>query len=216
MYKAVIFDLDGTLLDTLDDLASAVNYALSTYSLPQRSREEICSFIGNGAKKLILRASENDARSDEILESFRLYYKEHSADTTKPYEDVLEMLSSLKEKGIKTAVLSNKPDFLTTALSKKYFGDLIGFAQGEKEHEGIPRKPAPDALFSVMETLGVAKEETVYVGDSDVDIKTAKNAGVDCISVTWGFKSKAFLEENGATHLANTTAQVLRFCGVEI
>ena len=204
MYKAVIFDLDGTLLDTLDDLASAVNYALSIYSLPQRSREEICSFIGNGAKKLILRASENDARSDEILECFRLY------------EGVLEMLSSLKEKGIKTAVLSNKPDFLTTALSKKYFGDLIGFAQGEKEHEGIPRKPAPDALFSVMETLGVRKEETVYIGDSDVDIKTAKNAGVDCISVTWGFKSRAFLEENGATHLADTTAQVLRFCGVEI
>lgn len=215
MYKAVIFDLDGTLLDTLDDLTSAVNYALSTYALPLRTKEEIRSFIGNGIKKLLERACENKVKTEVLLPLFKGYYKEHCADKTQPYQGVMTMLMRLKQEGIKSAVVSNKAHFATEALVKRYFDGLIFITQGEDEEHGVMRKPNPGSLLAVMEKLGIKKEEAVYVGDSDVDIQTAKNADIDCISVTWGFKEEAFLRANGAKRLAKNTAQILQFCGVE-
>ena len=210
-YQTVIFDLDGTLLDTLDDLTSAVNYALSRFSLPKRDREEVRSFVGNGQRKLLERASENKVLTDELLPLFREYYIQHSSDKTQPYEGILKLLKDLKKQGIKTAVVSNKPHYATKPLVERYFGDLISLTQGEDEEHGVMRKPDPASLLTIMEKLNADKKTTVYIGDSEVDIITSKNAGVDCISVSWGFKTADFLKENGATALADTTAELTEF-----
>lgn len=211
MYKTIVFDLDGTLLDTLDDLTDAVNAALTAYSLPNRTREEVRAFIGNGIVKLMQRACgiENYPDFDGLLWAFKRHYKAHCADKTKPYDGVLELLCALKERGVKTAVLSNKADFAVKQLAKTYFDGMLLEAVGENEAAGIRKKPAPDALFSVMETLGASANETLYVGDSEVDIQTAANAGVDCLSVTWGFKDKDFLIENGGKIFADTPLEIL-------
>jgi phosphoglycolate phosphatase len=199
MYTTVVFDLDGTLLDTLDDLAAAVNHALTAFGLPVRTKEEVRGFIGNGIAKLMQRAvGYEHSRFDEILAEFKRHYGAHCADKTQPYEGVLPLLQRLKEKGVRTAVLSNKADFAVKALADTYFKGLLLEAVGENESLGIRKKPAPDALFAVMERLGVSNNQTLYIGDSEVDIQTAKNAGVACACVTWGFREKAFLEKNGA------------------
>ena len=210
-YTTVIFDLDGTLLNTLDDLTSAVNYALSVFGLPTRNREEVRAFIGNGQKKLLERASANKVPTDELLPLFREYYIEHSADQTKPYDGVITLLTALQLQGVQTAVVSNKPHYATQPLVEEYFGDLILLAQGEDEANGVMRKPNPTALLTVMKKLDAKKEETVYIGDSEVDIVTAKNAEVDCISVAWGFKDEDFLRQNGAVKLAKTMEELYRF-----
>ncbi len=213
MYQTIIFDLDGTLLDTLDDLADAVNYALQSFDLPLRTREEVRSFVGNGVANLMQRAvGETHLKQSEILETFRAYYKAHCEDKTKPYEGVIELLSELKKRGIKTAVVSNKMDSAVKALAKTYFNGLIGDTVGENEAAGIRRKPAPDSLIAVMEKLGADKQSTVYVGDSEVDIQTANNAGVECISVTWGFKDEVFLIENGGKIFVDAPMDILNFC----
>ena len=213
MYETIIFDLDGTLLDTLDDLWNAVNAALQKFSLPTRTREEVRSFIGNGIVKLMERAAgEVDKQIlDGVLAEFKRYYGEHCEDFTKPYEGIMELLEYLKGKGIKTAVVSNKADFAVKKLADGYFKGLLQEAVGENEEGGIRKKPAPDSLLAVMERLGAGTRSTVYVGDSEVDIQTAKNAGVDCISVTWGFKDKDFLIANGAKTLINAPKELLRF-----
>ena len=215
MYKTIIFDLDGTLLDTLDDLTAAVNFALAEFSLPMCTREEVRGFVGNGIAKLMERAvgEENLEKVDfeKVLSSFKEYYKEHCADYTRPYENVLALLQTLQEKGVQRAVLSNKADFAVKMLAKEYFKDLLQEAVGENEEAGIRKKPAPDSLFAVMEKLGAKPEETVYVGDSEVDIQTAENGGVDCISVTWGFKDESFLKEHGAKILIDTPMDILKF-----
>ena len=216
MYEVIIFDLDGTLLDTLDDLHTSVNAALATFSYPLRTREEVRSFVGNGIVKLMQRAVGEEVcqRQDfqNILSAFKEYYKAHCADATKPYEGIMELLHTLKNRGLKTAVLSNKADFAVKMLAKEYFGDLLQEAVGENEAAGIRKKPAPDSLFAVMERLKADKNSTVYIGDSEVDIQTANNAGVDCISVTWGFKDETFLKENGAKMLVNDPMEILVFC----
>ncbi len=214
MFETVIFDLDGTLLDTLDDLAGAVNAALSAYGFPLRTREEVRVFVGNGIKNLIERAigEENHPNFEKVFEYFKSYYKEHCADETKAYNGVIELLENLKLRGVKTGVLSNKADFATKLLVKEYFPNLLDLAMGENEAAGIRKKPAPDAVFAMMEALGAKRETTVYIGDSDVDIQTAKNAGVACISCTWGFRDKAFLMKNGASVLVNTPMEILDFC----
>lgn len=209
MYKTIVFDLDGTLLDTLDDLYAAVNAALGKYGLPLRTREEVRTFVGNGAVNLMRRASDGKWEIDELMQVFNSYYKAHCADKTKPYDGILELLQYLKAQGVQTAVLSNKPDFAVKMLVKDYFGDLCSIALGENEKEGIRKKPAPDALYSVLKTLGAEKSTAVYVGDSEVDIQTAKNAGVDCISVSWGFKTREFLLQNGATTIVDTPNDLL-------
>ena len=212
MYELIVFDLDGTLLDTLDDLTTAVNEALTRQGLPTHTREKIRSFIGDGLRALIRRAvGYEHEREEEIMRCFRAYYKEHCAVKTQPYTGVIELLSFLKNKGVHTAILSNKADLATQQLSKLFFDGLVEDAQGENEGAGIPRKPAPDALFAMMKRFGTTNANTLYVGDSEVDIQTAKNAGVDCISVSWGFKSEAFLKEHGAMKIARSTEEIVGF-----
>ena len=214
MYETIVFDLDGTLLDTLDDLTAAVNFALTKNHLKTRTREEVRNFIGNGIVKLMERAVGEPEKADftQILQDFKVYYKEHCSVYTKPYDGIMELLSALKNRGVKLAMLSNKADFAVKMLAKEYFGDLFLEAIGENEEAGIRKKPAPDSLFAVLQHLGTDKTATVYVGDSEVDIQTAQNAGVDCISVTWGFKDKEFLIDNGATVLVDKPMDILRYC----
>ena len=211
MYSAVIFDLDGTLLDTLDDLWVAVNAALTKFSLPVRTREEVRSFVGNGIVKLMERATGEVEKEvfDGALAEFKRYYGEHCEDKTKPYDGIMSLLKALQAKGVQTAVVSNKADFALKKLAKSYFDGLLQYAVGENEEGGIRKKPAPDSLLAVMESMGVGTDSTVYIGDSEVDIQTAQNAGVPCISVTWGFKDKGFLIENGATLFADNAEEIL-------
>ncbi len=212
MYKLVAFDLDGTLLDTLDDLANAVNAGLQQCKLPLRTREEIRSFVGNGIARLVsLAVGERQDKQADVLSAFRVYYGAHCKDNTKIYDGINELLAALKMRGIKTAVLSNKADFAVKLLVDDYFPNCFFASQGENEAQGIRRKPAPDALLAIIEQAGVTREETLYVGDSEVDIQTANHAGVDCVSVTWGFKDEPFLLANGGTRIARTPNEVLEF-----
>ena len=213
MYETIVFDLDGTLLDTLSDLHAAVNFALEKYAFPKRSKDEVRSFVGNGIAMLIRRAiGKETPLFESVLQAFKEYYAAHCADETKPYDGIMPLLESLQKQGIKTAVVSNKADFAVKKLADEYFGGLLLDAVGEDEANGIRKKPAPDSLLAVMDKLGADKQKTVYVGDSEVDIQTAQNAGVPCISVTWGFKDKAFLIENGAKILIDAPDEILKYC----
>lgn len=213
MYEVIIFDLDGTLLDTLDDLHASVNAALAAFSYPARTREEVRAFVGNGIAKLIERAlGEKTKDFNEVLEYFKTHYGAHCMDKTKPYEGIKELLQTLQDKGVKAAVVSNKADFAVQKLAREYFDGLLCMSVGEDEAHGIRKKPAPDSLLKVIETLGVDKENAVYVGDSEVDIQTAQNAGVPCVSVTWGFKDKDFLVENGGKIFAKNAEELLSYC----
>lgn len=208
--KLVIFDLDGTLLDTLEDLADSVNFALRQHGFPTRTLSEVRTFVGNGMQKLIERAVPNgtDAQTvQEVLKQFKTYYAAHCTCKTKPYDGIVPLLQTLREKGILTAVVSNKGDFAVQSLCADYFPGLLDFAVGEKE--GIRRKPCPDSVLAVLTHFQAAAEEAVYVGDSDVDIETAQNAGMDCISVTWGFRDEAFLRTHGATQLVSRPEEMI-------
>ena len=201
-YHTYIFDLDGTLLDTLDDLTSAVNYALRSYGMPEHSREDVRRFVGNGVRMLMIRAipdGERNPQFEEVFSTFRQYYLEHSLDRTRPYDGIPEMLARLKQRGCRLAVVSNKFDAATKELCRHFFADTIEVAVGEHEAEGIRKKPAPDTVNEALSQLGVDRLDAVYVGDSDVDLQTARNAGLPCISVLWGFRDKDFLLANGAT-----------------
>ncbi len=209
-YKLVIFDLDGTVLDTLFDLYSSVNCSLREYSLPERSIEEIRSFVGNGIRLLIERAvPENidDALTDKVFEFFKLHYKEHSCDNTKPYDGVVRLIKALKSNEIKIAVVSNKADFAVKNLVKKYFDGMFDFAVGERE--GIAKKPAPDSVLEAIKAFNAEKDEALYVGDSEVDIDTAKNAGIDCIAVSWGFRDEEELKKHNAPVISKCPSELL-------
>ena len=171
------------------------------------------SFVGNGIVMLMRRAvGENTAVDfDGVLAEFKSYYGAHCADCTQPYDGVLALLRTLQEKGVQAAVVSNKADFAVKSLAKTYFDGLLKEAVGENEEKGIRKKPAPDSLLAVMKDLGAAGTETLYVGDSEVDIQTAKNAGVACVSVTWGFKEREFLLKNGAEILVDSPLEILKF-----
>ncbi|DAA83320.1 MAG TPA: HAD family hydrolase [Cyanobacteria bacterium UBA10660] len=211
MKKTVIFDLDGTLLNTLDDLADSTNYALSKFGYPTRTIDEVRQFVGNGVAKLIERAipeGKNNPNFEKCLAIFKENYAQNMYNKTAPYNGIIEMLSNLKSKGIKIAVVSNKFDLAVKELCKKYFEGFIDFAAGENEAQGIKKKPAPDTVISVLNEFNFASEDAVYVGDSDVDIMTAKNSKMSCISVTWGFRDEKFLLENGATILINAPSEI--------
>ena len=208
-YKTYIFDLDGTLLDTLNDLHASCNYALRTHGMPERSLEEVRQFVGNGVKKLMERAIPDGLENplfEETLQTFRQHYLLHNLDTTLPYPGIMEMLQQLKVQGKRIAVVSNKFYAATQDLCKHFFGDTIQVAIGERED--IKKKPAPDTVLEALRQLQVTRQDAVYVGDSEVDVETARNSGIPCISVLWGFRSKSFLLSHGATTFIETPIEL--------
>ena len=211
-YQTYIFDLDGTLLDTLGDLAAAVNYALRTHNMPEHSIDDVRRFVGTGVRKLMERAiPDGEANPDfeAAFATFREYYMHHSLDTTKPYTGIPEALKALKSKGCRLAVVSNKMMAATQELCRYFFPDTIEVAIGENEAAGIRKKPAPDTVIAALKALGVGQEGAVYVGDSDVDIETARNSGLPCISVLWGFRDREFLLHHGATTFISSPSELL-------
>ena len=211
-YQTYIFDLDGTLLDTLGDLAASVNYAMRTHGMPEHSVDEVCRFVGNGVRRLMERAVPGGADHpafEAAFATFRRHYMEHSLDTTRPYKGIPEMLQELKRRGRHTAVVSNKFDAATKELCRHFFPDTIDVAVGEHEAEGIRKKPAPDTVLQALSQLGVGQEGAVYVGDSDVDIQTARNSGLPCISVLWGFRDREFLLAHGAETFVSQPSELL-------
>ena len=211
MYNTYIFDLDGTLLSSLADLAASCNYALRTNGMPERTLDEVRRFVGNGVKKLMERATPDGLQNplfDKTLADFRQHYMKHNLDTTCPYEGVMPMLEELQRRGKKVAVVSNKFFAATQELCHHFFSDLVTVAIGERED--IRKKPAPDTVIEALRQLNATAEESVYIGDSDVDIDTARNAGMPCISVLWGFRDKDFLIEHRATTLVATPQEILK------
>ena len=207
--KTVIFDMDGTILDTIDDLADSVNHSLKAFDFPTRSREEIRTFIGNGLAQLIhlsVPTGTSEQEEKKVFEEQKRYYALHAADKTKPYEGITELLRSLKEHGIKTAVVSNKNDPNVKALSEKYFKGLFDASIGVRD--GVPRKPAPDLVNIALKEMNAAKCDTVYVGDSEVDVATAKNSGLRMITVLWGYRTKEELLDKGAENFVTTAAEI--------
>ena len=208
-YPFVFFDLDGTLLNTLDDLCDSVNTVLTRHGLPCITREETAGFLGNGAGWLIHCALPKgiDAKLEkEILSEYKPYYAAHCCIRTAPFPGVMEMLSALQAAGARMAVVSNKPDGAVRELSELFFGALMEEAVGEMPE--IRRKPAPDTIFEVMRRMDAAKEESVYIGDSEVDLEMAENCGLPCISVTWGFRSEEQLKKAGAKVLAHSAEEL--------
>ena len=208
-YKLAIFDMDGTILNTIDDLAACLNFVLEKSGFPARTMDEVISFIGNGLRKLIERGVPEGTDSetvDKVLADFKEYYAVHCADKTAPYDGIIELLENLRRNGCLTAVVSNKADDAVQELCRKYFDGLFDYAVGERS--GILRKPAPDSVNEVLEKLNVKRENAVYIGDSDVDIKTAENAGMDSIIVEWGFRERDFLLKKGAKTIVSAAKEI--------
>ena len=208
--KTVLFDLDGTLLNTLGDLTASTNAAMEKMGFATHTLDDVRRFVGNGIGLLIARSipgGKENPKYEETLQVFREHYGAHCLDTTQPYPGVMEMLHQLQANGVKMGILSNKADFAVKSLCQRFFGPLVPVAVGERP--GVRRKPAPDAVLACMEELKSDAAHTVYVGDSDVDIETARNAGLRCLSFTWGFRDRAFLLEHGATTLVDTPKALL-------
>ncbi len=200
-FDTIIFDLDGTLLDTADDFTNSLNYCLKKHSLPQRTREQAISYVGNGSKTFVQRAlPKNCDLLDQIYEEYKAHYRENVAIFTKPYEGIMSMLNELCSMGMKIAIVSNKPDNGVKALNEKFFSDYIKIAIGDTP--GISIKPNDGTLKLALNELGSISEKTIYVGDSEVDVMTSRNAGMKHIAVTWGFRTKEQLVQAGAQTLA--------------
>lgn len=210
MIKTILFDLDGTLLNTLTDLANCVNYALNANQLPQRTTAEIRAFLGNGIRNLIEKSVPQDTKTaltDKVFQAFKAYYLEHSLDFTAPYEGIRELLAILKERGVKMGIISNKVDAAVQQLNRQFFETYMDIAIGERE--GVRRKPAPDSLLFAMEALNATAETTLYVGDSEVDYETAKAAHLRCALVTWGFRDESELRTLNADFYINKAEELL-------
>lgn len=207
--KAVIFDLDGTLLNTLDDLYLSVNHMLEKFGLPLRSKKEVRNFLGSGVKVLVDKSlpASFDGNREECLSVFKEYYDKHESDHTAPYDGIKAVLMKLHEKGVKSAIVSNKYDAAVKRLKEDYFGFLVDFAVGEGN--GVRIKPAPDGVEKALAGLGVKKQESVYAGDSEVDFLTAKNAGMNFIAVSWGFRDRDRLIETGAETIIDKPDELL-------
>ncbi len=198
-YDLAVFDMDGTILDTLEDLKNSLNYSLRKSRLPERTLAEVRNFVGNGIRKLVERGvpeGTSTELTDEVFRSFNEHYAVHCFDHTIPYDGISALLEDVRRIGIKTAVVSNKSDYAVQSLCGRYFRGLFDFAVGAKD--GIRKKPYPDSVNEAIKLIGAEKPRTVYIGDSEVDIETAKNAGIDCISVDWGFRERDILVRSGA------------------
>ena len=205
-YHAILFDMDGTLLDTLTDMQDAVNHVLAAHGLPLRTLEEVRRFVGNGAGPLIHRAlPEGYHREQEVLAEYRAYYQAHNCIRTCPYLGIPELLEQLRQRGLKLAVVSNKPDETTRTLAARFFPGLAALGQ----RDGIPSKPAPEMVWSAMEQLGVDAQHALYVGDSEVDVEMAHRAGLPLAAVAWGFRGRALLEQAGARCIVDTVPELL-------
>ena len=213
-YKAAIFDLDGTLMDSLQDLWLSVNHALDQMDFPTRSIDEVRQFVGNGVGKLVQRAvpeGTSDALTEQCLRLFKQHYVEHCREHTAPYEGIISLLQALHQQGIRTAIVSNKLQSGVDELVDEHFKGIIDVAIGERE--GIRRKPAPDMVDLSVQQLRLEKADCLYIGDSDVDVQTARNAGLDCVAVLWGFRSRDVLLQAGAIRFVEHPAELLEFFG---
>lgn len=208
--KLAVFDLDGTILDTVEDLTASVNAALTASGFPARSVEDVRRFVGNGIRKTLERSvpeGTSAAAVDRLYEDFSAHYRVHSADRTRPYDGIPALVTSLREAGMKTAVVSNKVDSAVKALCAQFFPGLFDLTVGERA--SVPRKPSPEGVREVLDALGIAPQDAVYIGDSEVDIQTARNAGMQEILVSWGFKGRAFLEAHGAACVVDTPSEIV-------
>ena len=217
MKKLVIFDMDGTILDTMEDLQDAANVTTDCFGYPRVGRERIRLGLGNGARHLvesILPEGTAAAEIDRVLSFYAPYYKEHSQVKTCPYAGIPELLQALRQAGVQTAVVSNKPDFAVQSLCKYYFSGLFDFFCGERQ--GIRRKPFPDSVNEVLKKLQIDRGSAVYVGDSEVDFQTGLNAKMDCITVDWGFRTEAELRDAGAQIIAHSVKELAQLLGVNL
>lgn len=209
-YSAVLFDLDGTLLYTLEDIAAALNRTLSAHGMPALTLDRVRAFVGSGSKRLVelaVPAGTDRASADAVLYDYRADYDKNCDVKTRPYDGIPELLDTLKDCGVKLAVVSNKPDGAVKALSAAHFPGIFSIAVGEGP--SVRRKPAPDTVLAAMSELGAVKDETLYVGDSEVDVETARNAGVACISAGWGFRTRQQLIEAGALRIIGSPSELL-------
>lgn len=216
-YKAAIFDLDGTLLNTLDDLWASVNEYLGRHGLPARSRMEVRSFLGNGARELIRRSLPvpvTDGELDKAVSEYKKIYERNMSRSTRPYDGIPQLLLALREAGIQTAVVSNKPDHATRSLVESLLPGLLTVAVGDRPD--APRKPDPGTVLGILDRLGVRPQDALYVGDSEVDVRTAKNAGMDSAAVAWGFRDRDLLESEKPIYLVETPAQLAGVLGVDL
>ena len=208
-YELAVFDMDGTILYTLDDICNGVNETLVRHGLPRRDIDSIRRNIGHGIRHEIessVPEGTDESVIDAVFHDFHAWYEVHCNDNTRPYEGIVELLQSLKEEGIRCAVVSNKADYAVKALSDIHFRGLMEASVGEME--GIARKPAPDEVDEVLRLIGVDRKKAVYIGDSEVDIETARNAGMDCIAVSWGYRDRWMLEASGAKVIADNVEQL--------
>ena len=209
-YTTIVFDCDGTLLDTSTDLYNSVNYVLSKHNFPEKSLSEVKAALGNAVTYLMRQCLPSTVADDELapyIEEFKAYYGEHLKDTTAPYPGILDMLDALREKGYKLAIVSNKIQEAVTPLNKEYFGDRLPVAIGERP--GLQRKPAPDMVLQALKELNSTPEESIYIGDSELDVATAENSGLLCIGVTWGFREESLLHELGVKHIARKAEDII-------
>ena len=216
MITTVIFDMDGTVLNTLDDLATSVNYVLTRYGMPVHCTEDYRRYFGNGiryALECAVPKGTEETTIDQMLPVFKEHYNAHCLDKTRPYDGIPELMKALRDRGFKLAIVSNKIDSAVKELNAKFFSAYVDVTIGERE--GIQRKPAPDTVVQALKELKSSKHEAVYIGDSEVDLQTAANAGLPCISVLWGFREKDFLTEQGATVFANTPQEIYDLLGRE-
>ena len=211
-YKAVLFDMDGTVLDTLGDLTNAVNHVLALYDMPQREKRDVAGFLGNGAAHLLAKSVPAGTSEETLAEMLRVYqpwYDSHCAILTAPYPGVLPMMEALRKAGVKQAVISNKQDSAVRQLAEQHFPGLLEVAVGESAT--VRRKPNPDAVLAALREMHVAREDAVYVGDTEVDLRTAENAGLACAAVGWGFRTEEQLRTAGAGHVFHTADELLNW-----
>ena len=209
-YTTIVFDCDGTLLDTSTDLYNSVNYVLRKHNFPEKSLSEVKAALGNAVTYLMRQCLPSTVAENELepyIEEFKAYYGEHLKDTTAPYPGILDMLDVLRDQGYKLAIVSNKIQEGVTPLNKEYFGNRLPVAIGERP--GLQRKPAPDMVLQALKELGSTPEESIYVGDSEVAVATAKNSGLLCIGVTWGFREESLLHELGVKHIARKAEDII-------